>query len=107
MSISNFYNKTVKTQRLTPTDESGSTAEEYTDNILTLACHIQPLDESFSEDLDGNFGKDYIMFCPIVDILEGDKIIDGTVSYRVVGLKSYSGFSSNDHMEIRIRTFNP
>jgi hypothetical protein len=92
---------------MTPTDESGSTSEEYADNIVDLECHIQSLDESFTEDLDGSFGKDSLMFCAISDILEGDRIIDGSDYYRVVGMKIFDFGSINDHMELRIRMFNP
>lgn len=98
--IESNYDKTIKTQRLT--DESGD--REYFDDYLTgVACHIQPLEESFIEDLDGNFGKDWIMFCGVLDIKEGDRIIDGTTEYKVVGVESFKFLDEDRHMEIRIR----
>jgi len=103
MTIERRYNKTVKTQRLE--DDSGNT-ESYQDNIDSLPCIMQALDETFGEDLDGNFGKDYLMFCGIVDVLEGDRIIDGSVEYKVVGLEKFDAGGSNDHLEVRIRLSN-
>jgi hypothetical protein len=98
--IESNYDKTINTQRLT--DESGD--REYFDDFLTgVACHMQPLEESFTEDLDGNFGKDWIMFCAVLDIKEGDRIIDGTDEYKVVGVESFNFLDEDRHMEIRIR----
>jgi len=103
MSIERNYNKIVKTERLY--DDSGNT-ESYQDNILDVDCMIQPLDESFSEDLDGNFGKDYLMFCDVLDILEGDKIIDGADEYKVSGVEKFENDRRNSHLELRIRMSN-
>jgi hypothetical protein len=65
------------------------------------------MDESFSQDLDGNFGKNSIMFCDIMDILEGDIVITGGVEYKVVGIKIFANTNGrNDHMEIIIREQN-
>ncbi len=102
MSIERNYNKIVQTKRLV--DDSGNT-ESYQYNLYSVDCMIQPLDETFTEDLDGNFGKDYVMFCPVRDILEGDKIIDGTDEYKVSGLETFD-HGSNRHMELRIRMSN-
>jgi len=104
MAIDTHYNRIIKTQRLE--DESGDT-EAYQDYIPALNCHIQPLDDNFSEDLAGSFGKNFLMFCQVCDILEGDKIIDGTDTYRVTGVDSYNFRDEDKHMELIIRKFLP
>lgn len=106
MTIETNYNKTVTVERLVPSDESGNDTESYEIYLTGVPCHIQPLDESFTEDVDGSFGKDSLMFCSVLDILENDKIVDGTVKYKVVGIKSFNFLDENRHMELRIRLFN-
>ena len=102
MSIERNYNKIVGTKRIE--DESGN-VESYQDYLSGVDCMIQALDESFSEDLDGNFGKDYLMFCGICDILEGDKIIDDDAEYKVSGVEKFV-HGRNSHLELRIRMSN-
>ena len=101
--ISDYYNKIVKTQRLT--DIVATDKENYQDYIETLNCLIQPLADSFQEDLDGSVGKDYAMFCEIADILEGDRVVDGSDVYNVIGLKRYSDKNGEHHLEIIIRRY--
>jgi len=106
--LSTQFNKTVKTQRFAVITESGADTdkEQYEDYILDLDCHIQPIDESTNQDMDGNFGKDYLMFCETADIEENDRIIDGADEYRVVGIKKFNFLGEDRHMELRIRKFN-
>lgn len=106
MSIENEYNKNVDIERLVPSDDSGDDTEEYQAHLSDIRCHIQSFDESFTEDLDGNFGKDWMMWCGLEDILEGDKVIDGSDEYKVVGVRRFQFDDSDDHMELRIRKFN-
>lgn len=103
MSIENHFNKTIKTQRLAA---GAGDIEGYQDNLIGVRCEIQPLEESSSQDLDGNFGKDWLMFCNAVDIQEGDRIVDGATEYRVVGVESFEFLGETKHMECRIRKFN-
>ena len=102
--LSKQYDKIVNVERLTPGGVDGH--EEYAVNITDLACHIQPLDESFTEDVDGNFGKDSMLFCDQTDIVEGDriKLTDdyGTMTYKVIGIEKFN-FQNDNHMELRIR----
>jgi hypothetical protein len=67
--IEDHYDKSINTERLS--EESG--ISEYEAHLTGVAAHIQPMDEAYSEDLDGSFGKDSIMFCAVVDILVGVK----------------------------------
>jgi hypothetical protein len=106
MDIDKNYNRSVNIERLA--DEESGDKQEYILNQADVQCLIQSLDENYSEDIEGNFGKDFLMFCDISDIKEFDRAIDqddGT-EYRVVGVRSFA-LSGNPHMEIRIRTFNP
>lgn len=98
MVIEVNYTRTVTTQR-----KSG---QVYEDHLEDIACHIQPLDESYTEDLQGNFGKNWLMFCPVLDILEGDRIVEGDETYRVVTVKSFNFLHQDRHMEIQIRKSN-
>jgi hypothetical protein len=101
--ISDYYNKTVSTKRLA--DITATDKEDYQTYIATLSCLIQPLSETFQEDLEGSTGKDYVMFCGVADILEGDRVIDGTDEYSVVGLKRYSDKNAEHHLEVIIRRY--
>ena len=104
MGIEKNYNKEVNVERIA--DEESGDKQEYVLLEADVKCMIQPLDDSYTEDVDGNFGKDFIMFCGITDIKEFDRVIDGTTEYRVVGLEVFD-IGNNPHMEVRIRTFNP
>lgn len=106
IDIETNYNKTVIVDRLVDVDSGDAGEEEYAVHIAALPCHIQPLEESFSEDITGQFGKDWLMFCGVADILEGDRITDGSDVYRVVGVESFNFLGENRHMEIRIREYN-
>lgn len=97
------YTKIVDIQRFDD-NESGD-GEAYGPHLSAVPCHIQPLDESYNEDLTGSFGKDSLMFCAVQDIVEGDRVIDGSDEYRVYGVKSYNFLGKNRHMELRIRKF--
>lgn len=103
MPISQFLDKTVEVKRLEDTADTDN--EAFQDHLVgddAVVCMIQPLDDSYGEDLEGSYGKDFVMFCPVVDIKQGDKIVDNSTEYIVQGMESYSwqGFS---HLELRIR----
>lgn len=101
--IADQFDKTVDVKRLI--DDSGNT-ETYDDHLDDVPCMIQPLDEAYNQDIDGNFGKDFLMFCSVCDIMENDRIIDGTDEYRVVGIESFEFLNEPRHMELRIRISN-
>lgn len=105
MSIQSHYNETVNVERVTAVEE-GSIKKEYTTHLSNIACHIQPLDPTINQDIEGGFGKDKLLFCDVVDIDEGDRIINGSDTYRVVGIEKYDDFlGRTSHMEIMIRIF--
>ncbi len=103
--IETFYDKSANIMRLQD-DESGDT-ESYGYHILDVECHVQALDDYFSQDLDGSVGKEWIMVCAIQDIKEGDRAIIDDVDYKIVGVKTLEFGDVDDHMELRIRLSNP
>jgi len=101
--ISDHYAETVEVQRLTTV--SGH-KKDYTTHIASVACHVQPFDPEITQDIDIGFGKDYLMFCAVLDIQEGDHVIWDSNEYRIVGIKNFFQFNQEaKHMEIRIRVF--
>lgn len=103
MSIGINFDRTVDVERLA--DADGDT-QEYVTHIADVRCHVQPLDEAFSESSDGQFGKDWMMFCDAQDILEGDHVIDGDKTYSVVGVERFNFLGRDRHMEVRVREFS-
>lgn len=102
--IERMYNQSATTERETAVGVS-TIKKAYTENLSSFRCHVQPLDSEVFQDLPGGFGKNWLMFCPVLDIREGDKVIvDGVTSYRVIGVENYN-FSRNPHLEVTIRTF--
>lgn len=97
------FNATVSVNRLT-TDADTANGEEYAAHLASVPCLIVPLEESFGNDLEGSFGKDFQMFCETVDIVEGDRVVNGSTQYRVTGVRAYE-FMGNELMDIRIREF--
>jgi len=74
-----------------------------------LKCLIQAYDSDITQDNAVQFGKSFLMFCEISDIVEMDRIFrdpDGiNEEYRIVGVKTYADLGPNSHMEILIRAF--
>lgn len=103
-AISRRYNQTASTNR--ETYIAGSTIKkELTSHLSSFACHIQPLEAELAQTLQGGFGKAWLMFCPVLDIDEGDEVIvDGTDTYKVRGVETYD-FSRNPHCEVVLTTF--
>lgn len=101
MPISQFFDNEIDIHRLGDTTGEADT-ESWASHLTDVSCQIQPLDDSYAEDLEGSYGKDFLMFCSDIDVKQGDKIIDGSVEYIVQGVESYS-FQSFSHMELRIR----
>ena len=110
--LEDFYNEFVDVRRLSTVLESGiaTAKKEFITNIADLHCHIQTFDDNITQDIATGFGKDVRMFCAVVDIREGDRVIryledESPLEYRVVGIKKWSNYSDNDHIEVSIRAF--
>jgi hypothetical protein len=101
--IETNYTQTVNVQRLTKTTGNKKTYSSY---LTGISCHMQPMDSNITQDIEGGFGKDKLMFCAIADIREGDRIIHGSDVYRIVGLEKFDDFfGKTRHMEIILRIF--
>lgn len=99
------FDKTVEIQRLVAdeeTEEGLPDTESYTTHIASLQCHIQPLEEGFSTGLEGDYNKDFLMFCRVNDIIKEDRVIDGDDIYVVDSVEKYE-FIGKSHMELTIR----
>ena len=101
------YNEAVYTKRLQAV--VGTNKKEFGTYLENISCQIQPADSAISQDIDMGFGKNLLMFCGVVDIVEGDRVfrtISGVdIEYRVVGIKTFKNMGNNSHMEILIRIF--
>lgn len=97
----NFYDQEVDTERL----EAGTGNQKvFATNLEGLACAIQQQDSEISGDITGGYGKNWMLFCPIVDIIEGDRVIWDEKEYRVMAVDRLD-FLNEDHMEVLIRIF--
>ena len=101
MSLTFFFDKTVDIMRLEDTANTDNEAFGST-NVADVSCIIQPLDDSYGEDLEGSYGKDFLMFCSVIDIKQGDKVVQGATEYLVQSIESYD-FVGQTHIEARIR----
>jgi len=101
--IEDRYNKTVSTQRLA--DIASTKKEQYATYLSSVDCLIQPFMASYGEDLDGSTGKDYNMFCEVVDIKQGDEVVDGSDTYKVTGVSTFEDSVGSHHMEVIIREY--
>jgi len=105
--LESHYDKTARVDRLAVVldEENEPTAKKaYQTHIATLACHIQPLDPSITQDIPGGFGKNFLMFSGPADIIEGDRIFIDSDEYRVIGTESLN-FNGHPHQETIIRIF--
>jgi len=105
--LESHFDKTARVDRLAVVldEEDQPTAKKtYQTHIATLACHIQPLDSSITQDIPGGFGKNFLMFSPAADIIEGDRIYINSEEYRVIGTESLN-FNGHPHQETIIRVF--
>lgn len=103
--ISDLFTKTVTVRRLALVD--GETVKkEYATHLAGVPCMIQPLEASISGSIPGGFGKDFLMFAGLVDIQEGDRVLDGAKEYRVVGVERFEFGTREDHVEASIRIFD-
>lgn len=100
--IESQYNESVDIERLE--DVESTNKRVFATHISNVSCMIQPLDNQISGDIEGGFGKDWILFCGTNDIAEGDRVIRGEKEYRVTGVESFD-FMGNPHMEVSIRIF--
>lgn len=108
MAISSHYTQTAAIERLEDVlgeEDAPTGKKEYTAH-LTLPCSLpQPMSDAYSQDIQGGFGKEFLVFCPIADIEEGDLVTINEQKYRIAGLESHTGRGANSHTELRLRLF--
>lgn len=97
------YSKKVTIERTAETVEDGVIKSDYEVVFEDIPCHIQPLTNDTTQDLPSSFGKNWLMFCDVNDIREGDRVKDGDSEYRVTGVESYEWRGKSKHMEIVLR----
>jgi hypothetical protein len=105
--LESHFDKTARVDRLSVVldEEDEPTAKkDYQAYIASLACHIQPLDPSITQDIPGGFGKNFLMFSGPADIIEGDRIFIDSEEYRVIGTERLN-FNGHPHQETIIRIF--
>lgn len=96
------YDETIDVKRLA--NVPGGNKREYTTLLTGVNCCIQPLDPQISTDIEGGFGKEWLLFCEDIDLREGDRVIRETNEYRVTGVERLS-FMGQAHVEATIRIF--
>lgn len=102
-TIENHYDKLATITRMETI--VGTNKQALEDIFIDIPCHTQPLQDSFSEDIEGGYGKDFLMFTKNRDIKQGDRAtIDGN-EYRVMSIERYEFLGRVKHMECRIRLF--
>jgi hypothetical protein len=95
-----FFDREVDIKRLE--DDTPVDTETYKDYLTDVSCVITPLEDTFGEDLEGSYGKDYLMFTNETRIKEEDKVIDGSDTYLVRGTEVYK-FEQFGITSLRIR----
>ena len=104
MAIESMYKQTATTQRQEFMEES-TIKRGFVNKLAEFPCAVQPLTPEVAAIMPGGFGKNWLMFCPVLDIIEGDKIIiDEDKEYRVSGVETYD-YGINDHMEVTLTAF--
>lgn len=98
-----MYNKTLVTKRLAAV--ASSNREEWATNLASLSCHIQQVSNSEQQLSQGGYYNQFTLWCASdEDISVGDRVIDGSVTYTVQGIKNLDiGVgSANQHLECAI-----
>lgn len=101
--IDSHYTNTATVKRM---KDVGATEKQTLKDVYTdIPCHVQPLDDSFSETYDGGYGKDFLMFTDSRDIQQGDRVEINSQEYRVMSVERFAFLKRPRHMECRIRIF--
>ena len=102
-AIEKHYTETATISRMT--DILGTDKQALEDIFIDIPIHLQPLQDSFSEDIDGGYGKDFLMFTKSREIKQGDRAIINGNEYRVMSVERYEFLDRAKHMECRVRLF--
>lgn len=99
--ISDYYDQTARIDRLQTTTGN---KKAFSTHIESLPCYVQPLDAQISQDIEGGFGKNFLMFSGVADIREGDRVFIDSKEYRIMSSESLT-FKGHAHQETVIRIF--
>lgn len=100
MSISSLYDKTVITKRLAAV--VGTNKETWGTNLTQLQMTIHPVETQQQNLNDGGFYNTLKAWCDVnADVLIGDRVIDGSVTYTVRGVSRYD-FGRNSHLRLTL-----
>lgn len=100
--LEDHFDKIARIDRLALVENTAK--KDFQTHIESLACHIQPLDPSITQDIPGGFGKNFLMLSGAADIIEGDRVIIDSQEYRVFGMEQLN-FNGHSHQETIIRIF--
>ncbi len=96
--LSTLFDKVAAIERL-----SAGVKKTY-QTLSTIPCHLQPISGDTTGDIQGGYGKDWLMISGESDIREGDRAtIDGK-AYRVTSTELLS-FAGHSHRETTLRAF--
>ena len=102
MGIARRYDNIVAVHRMNAV--AGSFRKTWAVLTVAVNCHIQPENGQQNELQEGAFYKLFKMWCPVdTDIRVGDRVVDGTTTYDVRGIKTYNyGSEANQHREVSL-----
>ena len=92
MSIEKYFKEKITVQRLTAV--SGTDKEQYTTLLSNVPCRIESQGDENIMLSDGAFYKMFRMFCGIIDIGIGDRVVKGNDTYCVKGIAEYDSYSA-------------
>ena len=101
--IEHLFTKLVNTKRLVRTGGTGADkdTEVWQDYLTGVKCHIQTW-VAGETGYEGAKFPTHQMWCSLdVDIISGDRIIDGTTIYEVMGVEELN-YGENPHMSISL-----
>lgn len=101
-----MYDNTISVKRMAVVSGNKKTFSEV---LADVDAHIQPLDSEFTENTSYILGKDFQMFCGIIDLREGDRIVADSKEYKVIAVEKYDSpllNTADSHIEAIIRIFD-
>ena len=88
MSLATLFDKTVTLERLSPV--ASTKKETFQAVVGNISCAIHPVEGTQQEMLEGGLYNTFKMFCDdSTDIRIGDRVLEGSNTYTVKGLKTY------------------
>ena len=103
MSIERFFTKSVNTQRLVKLGGVGADkdTEIWEAKLTGVLCHIQTW-MAGETGYEGIKFPTHSMWCDVgIDIIEGDRVIDGTKTYEVMSVEELD-YGKNPHLSIAL-----